>query len=395
MLNTDCARRNARKNFSTSDKTPAAKRTKQDTSATPTDSMDYPTPPDNKNSLKKKPKGKPVPQDLKSADVADRMMFRWKNAGRPWDEIRDEYARLTGTRPASSSLSVRFIKLNENLAANGFRDVSVFPSTPFFAPVNDVLIVAQAIHESFYETFPDRKYMKTYTKPTVQEVALLKAVAEAEIKTSQPFWKEVSVQMKKTTGEDFAPASLRKKMEEVKKKQFYIGEQSLAKDDQWPPLPKSNASKTNLFQKMPNLDSRNKDNKAKANNQNERRHTSTDSLFKEEMRDADDTESISTAVGQARSFHFIYSNGKERDTSGVTHQTFEDENASPTHTHPRGSYGNVGHARDFSSNSPEYMSVNPSTPTPAAAAGVALMGRGLGAGRRPGLVGYGDSDDSD
>jgi hypothetical protein len=258
-----------------------------------------------------------------------------------------------------------------------------------------VLIVAQAIHESFYETFPDRKYLKTYTKPTVQEVALLKAVAEAEIKTSQPFWKEVSVQMKKTTGEDFAPASLRKKMEEVKKKQFYIGEQSLAKDDQWPSLPEANASKTSLFQKMPSLDSGNKDNKSMANNQNEKRHISDDSLFTEEMRDADDTESISTAVGQARSSHFIYSNGKDRDTSGTTHQAFEDENASPTHTHPRGSYGNVGHVRDFSSNSPEHMSVDPSTPTPVAAVGAALMGRGFGASPRPGLVGYGDSDDGD
>jgi hypothetical protein len=131
MLSADFALSNTRKNSSTSNKTLAAKRSKQDAPTTSMmDGIDYTTPPDNKNSLKKKPKGKPVPQDLKSADVADRMMFRWKNAGRPWDEIRDEYARLTGTRPASSSLSVRFIKLNENLAANGFRDVSLFPSHP-------------------------------------------------------------------------------------------------------------------------------------------------------------------------------------------------------------------------------------------------------------------------
>lgn len=89
------------------------------------DGMLYPTPTGNtSNTLKKKPKGKPVPQDLKTADAADRMMFRWKNAGRPWDEIRDEYYRLSGTKPAASSLSVRYIKLNENLATHGFKNVS-------------------------------------------------------------------------------------------------------------------------------------------------------------------------------------------------------------------------------------------------------------------------------
>jgi hypothetical protein len=78
----------------------------------------------NSNILQKKPKGKPVPQTLKEADAADRMMWRWKIAGRPWEEIRDEYCRLSGTKPAASSLSVRYIKFCENLAAHGFKDVS-------------------------------------------------------------------------------------------------------------------------------------------------------------------------------------------------------------------------------------------------------------------------------
>lgn len=105
--------------------TPTSKRRNRGGANTPVDRMLYPTPTGNSsNSLRKKPKGKPVPQDLNRADAADRMMFRWKSTGRPWEDIREEYYRLHGSKPAASSLSVRYIKLCENIAANGFKDVS-------------------------------------------------------------------------------------------------------------------------------------------------------------------------------------------------------------------------------------------------------------------------------
>lgn len=247
-------------------------------------------------------------------------------------------------------------------------------------------MVAQAIQESFYKTFPDRKYLKTYTKSKVQEVALLKAHAEAKVEQSQPFWKEVSVQMKKITGEDFAPASLRKRMEQVKKKQFYLGEQSPEKDNQWPSLPTASDANLNF-----------KDEESSTKIQIGRPHTSKNSLFTAEQMPGgiDDTESLSTVVGQARSSHFIYSKDKDQDMSGATHYAFEEEIASPTHTHPRGIYGNVEDISDFATDSPEHMSVDLSTPTPATTAGAALMGRAIGSGPCAGLVGYGDSDDSD
>jgi hypothetical protein len=127
--------------------TPASKGRKHIAFAAPMNGLTYRTPyppyTNSPNILIKKPKGKPVPQDLKDADPADRMMWRWKSAGRPWEEIRDEYYRISGAKPAASSLSVRYIKLSENLAANGFKDVS----TPFpheNAPLHlrvDILIV--------------------------------------------------------------------------------------------------------------------------------------------------------------------------------------------------------------------------------------------------------------
>lgn len=70
-----------------------------------------------------------VPKTLSEANEADRMMWEWKNAGRNWEEIRTEWKRLTGIEPGGSSLSVRYIKLNENLARNGAAGVRTLDAT--------------------------------------------------------------------------------------------------------------------------------------------------------------------------------------------------------------------------------------------------------------------------
>lgn len=357
------ARHAARKNTSPSYKTPAGKRRKQDAPTTPMDGMLYPTPTGNtSNTLKKKPKGKPVPQDLKTADAADRMMFRWKNAGRPWDEIRDEYYRLSGTKPAASSLSVRYIKLNENLATHGFKN----------------------------------------------EVALIKAVSDAKIKTSQTLWLEVVVQMKAITGDDFAAPSLRKRYEEIEKRHFFLSEQNPAKDGEWPQLPGVENGSRVLFQGMPELvpvvpGGSNMENHGYGQNGGNRsisKDMSTDSLFAERsMEDANDFGSITTANGRNRCAIFTNSKSKGADISSTSRFAAENENESPSHSHPQVRYGRIDYASGLTSEDSMSMSMIPGTPTPANTVGAALMetgvGCGLGASPRPGLVGYGYSDDSE
>jgi hypothetical protein len=66
----------------------------------------------------------PVASALSEATEADKMMFRFKGEGKTWKEIGDEWFRMTGRRPGTSSLSVRFIKLKEKFARMGDEDVS-------------------------------------------------------------------------------------------------------------------------------------------------------------------------------------------------------------------------------------------------------------------------------
>ena len=160
MASTDIVSSKAQGYSSPTYKMSDSKRRKQGTPTTPLNGMMYRTPVpayNSSNVLQKKPKGKPVPQNLKDADAADRMMWRWKTAGRPWEEIRDEYYRLSGTKPAASSLSVRYIKLCENLAANGFKDVS----NPFSAIKLHLCTSAW-----IYSSFP-RRFMIHSSRPTL------------------------------------------------------------------------------------------------------------------------------------------------------------------------------------------------------------------------------------
>lgn len=65
-----------------------------------------------------------MPKTLGEAGPADQMMWEWKNQGKNWEEIRAEWKKITGVEPGGSSLSVRYIKLVENLARNGAAGVS-------------------------------------------------------------------------------------------------------------------------------------------------------------------------------------------------------------------------------------------------------------------------------
>lgn len=106
-----------------------------------------------KRLIRKKPQGTKVPETLDDANEADRMMWFWKNSGKDWDEIRIEWARLTGVKPGKSSLSVRYIKLNENFARNGAAGVSLYfyhlsTSSPFtwMIKTNSNLATASSSH---------------------------------------------------------------------------------------------------------------------------------------------------------------------------------------------------------------------------------------------------------
>lgn len=236
----------------------------------------------------------------------------------------------------------------------------------------------------------------------MQEVALLKAYAEAEIKTSQPFWKEVSAQMKKITDQDFATPSLRKRYEEIKRRQFFLGEESPTKYNQWPALQINSKRKGSLFHSMPELTPtglyKGVDDQLHHQSGGRRYvldNISSESLSTEKILRDDDMESVTTNTGQEGSSIFITSNSKDREVLGMSGNAFEDENESPSHSHPRANYGNGRHATEVAI--PRNM--GSSTPTPATAAGVAVVGtgagHGLGSDPRPGLVRYGDSDDSD
>ena len=265
----------------------------------------------------------------------------------------------------------------------------------------DVLIVTQENHASIFETYPDQKFLKTFAKADVQEVALTKAVSEAKIKLAPALWKEVVVQMKAFTGETFAAPSLRKRYEEIEKRQFYLSEQNPAKDNQWPPLPTSKNHHTAYFdfddtpELLPvavgDLNIADHD-----HGQNRR--------IRDMSSDTDSTDGNTDYVEHFR-------NGKAKKSSAAisdrkvkfedmlrSRQEIEKENASPSHTHPSAVYSKIQHPVEASYDGFN-NNMGVSTPTPASAVGVALKGTGVGAktsaGPRLGLVGYEDSDDSD
>jgi hypothetical protein len=269
----------------------------------------------------------------------------------------------------------------------------------------DILIVTRKIHDSFYETYPARKYLKTYTEPYVQEAALTRAVVDARNKTAATLWKEVVVQMKAITGEDFAPASLRKRYEELEKRQFFISEQDPAKYDQWPALPRFNNGRRITFDSTPELvpvEIGDFDMADNAHAQSGGTHkmsfgTANDSLLTDSSAEDADYESFDTANGQKRSI--IDSKGKRGNTKSKRYVAAEKENESPSHTHPRISYGKVDYTLEMASNGARPMSEVGRTPSPVATMSRTLKATGttdgVGAGPRVGLVGYGDSDDSD
>lgn len=257
------------------------------------------------------------------------------------------------------------------------------------------------------ETSPEQKYLTSYTKPNVQEVALIKAVADAKIKTSQTLWKEVVAQMKESTGEEFAAPSLRKRYEDIEKRQFYLSEQNPAKDSEWPPLPgvSSNGVRI-LFRNTPELvpiSIGNKNMNARSldrGNRDMSENISINSMNADKVvEDADSFKTITPTNGPEPASLFLSDKSKVRGLSSSKHSTAENENESPSHSHPRVSYGSVDYAREMASDRPMRMKMDPSTPTPLTTVGAALMGTGVGRGFRagpcPGLVRYGDSDDSD
>lgn len=214
---------------------------------------------------------------------------------------------------------------------------------------------------------------------------------DAKIKTSSTLWKEVVVQMKASTGETFAPSSLRKRYEEIENRQFYISEQDPAKYSQWPALPRGRRVK---FDSTPELvpvalgsyDMTDHAHGHSGGGRNMSVDMANDSLSTDGSAEDAEYESFDTANGNDRSM--TDSKGKCASTRGKSRSTIEKENESPSHTHPRISYGKASYNSELESS--KSMGKILSTPTPAAGMGKASVGTGIG-----GLVGYGDSDDSD
>lgn len=268
-------------------------------------------------------------------------------------------------------------------------------------------MVPQEIPDSFFETYPARKYLKTYTEPDVQEAALTRAVVDARNKTASTLWKEVVVQMKAITGEDFAAASLRRRYEELEKRQFFIGEQDPAKYDQWPPLPRASNGRRVAFDRTPELvpiaigefNMADHAHGQSGGSRNMSFDTANDSLMTDTFaEDVDaDYESFDMANGQPRSI--IDSEDKHWNTKSKSHMITEKENESPSHTHPQISFGKVDYTLEMASNGARPMSEVPRTPNPVTTMSRALKATGIadgvGSGPCVGLVGYGDSDDSD
>ena len=74
--------------------------------------------------LNSRNKGLAVPKSFDDATESDRVMFKMRNEGKSWDEIRDRWIQMTGERPGRSTLSVRYCKLKANLSKTGGADVS-------------------------------------------------------------------------------------------------------------------------------------------------------------------------------------------------------------------------------------------------------------------------------
>ena len=234
---------------------------------------------------------------------------------------------------------------------------------------------------------------------------MTRAVVDARNKTASTLWKEVVVQMKAITGEDFAAASLRRRYEELEKRQFFISEQDPAKYDQWPALPRVNNGRRVTFDSTPELvpvaiagfDMADHAHGQSGGSRNMSTDTANDSLLTDTSAEDTDYESFDTANGQKRSI--IDGKDKHGNTKSRSHVATEKENESPSHTHPRISYGKVDYTPEMASNGARPMSEVPRTPTPVTTTSRTLKATGIadgvGAGPRAGLVGYGDSDDSD
>jgi hypothetical protein len=250
----------------------------------------------------------------------------------------------------------------------------------------------QEILDPYFDTYPARKYLKTYTKYDEQEAALTKAVVEAKVKTASTLWKEVVVQMKHSTGEDFAPSSLRKRYEEIERKQFFISEQDPTKYNQWPPLPRVINGRRVNFDNTPELvpvaiEAYDMGDHAHGQNGGSRSMSAelaNDSLLTDKSAEDAGYESFDTANGNHRSM--IASKGKDGSSKSKSRLALEKENESPSHTHPRVSYRKVGSTTDLARSGSASTSTIQSTPTPA----VASKGKGIA-----GLIGYEGSDDSE
>lgn len=60
---------------------------------------------------------------MQECDEADLMMWQWKQSGRNWKDIRQEWVRIMGVVPGRSSLSVRLAKMEDNFIDNGAGNV--------------------------------------------------------------------------------------------------------------------------------------------------------------------------------------------------------------------------------------------------------------------------------
>ncbi|QIX01029.1 hypothetical protein AMS68_006546 [Peltaster fructicola] len=55
-----------------------------------------------------------IPKSVKDCDEADTMLLEWKDAGKTWEQIKEQWLELTGEQVAKSSLPNRYQRLKDN-----------------------------------------------------------------------------------------------------------------------------------------------------------------------------------------------------------------------------------------------------------------------------------------
>lgn len=75
-------------------------------------------------------KANAIPNSKAELSQQDKMLVEWRDAGRSWQDIKAEWAKLTGKPPGGSTLNVRYGRLKASLVELKDGDVSRHATSP-------------------------------------------------------------------------------------------------------------------------------------------------------------------------------------------------------------------------------------------------------------------------